>query len=1298
MQEFQKKLRQVLYNKKNTKNQVLAFIKSSINAGEYEVAINSNPILKRIKLSGGIYEKVDDIQIRDPYEFTNDFKRELFWVVYNINQEFDLINRFLYAKDKFERLFFLSKLEEAQEHLHTVKREFGENLWTIEMSLLLKENQFGTKENWSELSYYLKRLKSPFYQFIVNFYSKRIEENMSLENCFAQFQNDIDGVISDAQVKDFLVFKSLFIANFDYAYSDFEGVLYISNLFGAIDQYLIAIEVLTKLVSINSNNDKLVLQIAKKLNSKINNEHRLVNIINLLDDKSEVIKLRDSQSVLFIIDEYSKGNFDDCISLCIDCISSNPVLFEPYEIYCKSLININSDFIPTNISLVVDKILHSIYKALLYNYESEKERNRMLKYSLTLQSFNFGKQLSAFGAVLSGDLFSNQHLITGSISSLINNPRLLSLNLYNREDYVIKKNSIYKELASFNTNIFVSGNSQAFALTQSKNKLQMDVYLARRLYCQSEFIRVINVLECYVDQKVSPFYYDNILFLLFESYLNTNQLDKALQLSATILTDNRFYTNKFNVFELTKRIKGEGYDRFAQFIELPIIFSTIIKDYDLYEVYIEFMIFCDEEYPSKLLIEDLVTRFSLEKVIYFLKEVCTVSTMQYSLEFSSIDKAEQERFEICNKLKDLDKANSSVYDKEIRDILKSGAVRKAIKEVNEGRLYVNVESLKSHHLNNISESFARYKEIELTTKDKSLVGFNATKDRNLKSIDFIQKEANPHFSHPAFLAFKSIYLETRDKFLFSKEYGLDSCLSANFRHGAIKNHIRSVFEKLNLITAKLEDKYVNNLYWEEKLGLDKDLNFNVQERLRRFSKEIDDFTMFIVNNLVQIQTERQPEKKDGLFKYYTDDNLLWNFFEESKDRFTSVDSIIDILYAGLINVTLREICLNIYKTFTRSINKTYQELIEGLQSDLRVIGINNQCELLPNILKSSTNIQKELEVIADWFILNTTSSSSLLDIETIINASKEYINRINPNNCINPSIYIEFPLPANSSLIFVFNILFNNIIEHSKLNADEINVKVDVFSPKDNYIEVRVTNTISDIVNIAETNRKLQGIKDNWNNHENIERSNVEGGSGFDKIKRILIYDAIAKTDKFEYFVTNQEVSVSLFLPYVSTLANIENIILASIEYNNHLNNRHDSMLNVEIQGDVTFVAYTNLIFAFNILFDELVEFSGLPVEELKIIIEILVPESDYLELKFKSNLSKEIVNEDVFTKLKQVKDNWNNLDIEISSSGDGKGFDKIKSILVNEAFAKTDKFDFFIDKDKFQLSLFLPLNAYLNE
>ncbi len=1294
MTDLQKKIRPILNNSKYPVNQALTYFKNVLSAGEFEEAINSKPSFRKVKLKDKNFQNLEDIVLRDPFVFTNNLKKELFWLLYNIKNDSEIINQFLQYKIEFEKLFFLCKYDKANEILESVRLNFGENLWTIEMTLLLREHEFGTKANWTELSNLLSTLKFPFYQFFISFFSKRIEENMSFENCISQFQSDFDQVYSDSLVKDFLVFKSLYnTANYDYSHKNLEGVLFLANLFTSIDQYLISMDVLVKLISIDSNNDKFILQYILKIYPDFSNDNRLINIINLLDSKNDFLILKETDSILHIIDEYSLGNFINCIDLCLNKLMIEPTIFELYEIYCKSLINLNLPFKETQISKLVDKVLLYTYNSLLYNSDSVNYCQKLLKYSLTFLSFNIGKQISSFVTTLDNDEYLNRHALISCMSSQINNPRLLSLDLYYRENGIVNKTHYFDFSESFKTNRLIGGNNDKYELL-STYKPQLEVYLTRNLFKLSRFDEVIMISEKYIGVAISPFYYDNILSLLFESYLKTDRLRQAIILTATILSDRVFFTNKFDLRILTQRVKEQGQDNFIGLIEMPILFSSVEKDYELYDIYIDFMMFHDEEYPSRLNVQKIISESSLEKVVYFLKEVCTISTIKYSMEFPSISDAEQERNEICTLLKSLDSQNALLYDKEIADILRIGAVRKALKEVNDGRLFINVESLKKLQSKNIRESFNRYKEIESTTKDKNLIGYNPSKEIQWLSPDLQSRENDLLLDNPTFLAFKSIYIETREKFLFSKEYGLDSCLSTNFRHGSVKNHLRSVFEKLNLITSKNGDFYEDNDYWADRNGLDYYSNYKVQERLKRFSNDIDEYAVYIKDNLIQIQTERHQENVEGMFTYFFNDKSLWDFFQEYKDRFSSENSIIEILYSDLTNITVSKIYENIYKKLTIDINKKYQQLIEGLYSDLKELGLTNQCELLPNILKSSTYIQTELHVIAEWFILNTTSSSSLLEIETIVNASVEYTNKINPTKLINPEITVQFPLPGHSSLIYVFNILFNNIIEHSKLSNNDLIVKVDVLNPHGNYLEIKVTNTISDLVDINKVKTELLAIKNNWNNNENLELSNIEGGSGFTKIKRILLYEAIAKTDKFDFSVNKSEVVISLFLPFKATMVLIDNIIDISL-------NIFYSKINAEKRLEpIVMIHYPNyyvkssLIVVFNLLMENIIKHSLLSIEEIQIKIEVLESNNGNIEVKLTNNISSKVDISKIKNSLQLVKENWNSENNDQSNFDEKSGFDKVKQILLYDTLSKTDKFEFEIIDKELSISIFLPSNV----
>src|SRR5690606_11352382 len=128
------------------------------------------------------------------------------------------------------------------------------------------------------------------------------------------------------------------------------------------------------------------------------------------------------------------------------------------------------------------------------------------------------------------------------------------------------------------------------------------------------------------------------------------------------------------------------------------------------------------------------------------------------------------------------------YNDEIDEINKKISVRNVIKEVNNGRLFVDIDKLKEQLIEKYNDDFNRLLRIVGEKKNNNLVGFNASKPRNWEASlkEQIQEDSNS-YNEADFIAFKNIYYEVREQFLFSKEYGLDSSLSTRIRHGALEN-------------------------------------------------------------------------------------------------------------------------------------------------------------------------------------------------------------------------------------------------------------------------------------------------------------------------------------------------------------------------------------------------------------------------------------------------------------------------------------------------------------------------------
>lgn len=1135
--EYKKIVRSILSNRRLTVANQINQIKLNINPGEYKDALKLHPFFNRILISKPFFTSTADIHLKEPFSFTKDFKKEFKWITNILESYYEEINLFLELKNKFENHLILDEFDKAIKIIKEVEYAFGISLWSIEATLIIEEKVRGSESNWNLLTQYLNEINNSIYEFSINSSSKRIELKLSYESFLNQFQNDINSINADGIIEDFFVFKNFNIVNYEYKYSDLSSVIYVSNIFSVIDQYLILIDVILYNISKSQQYDKLFLSFVKRAISKIPNDVRLTNVYNIINDKKEIILSKNNDDVIECLNLYYSGNFENALEKAKLGILEHPTEYEFYQLYCKSLINLNLSFKSFESGETIYTILLNTYNLLTFKKDDADSWNKQLKTSLILMNTNFGKQI--FGLLAEIEGVDDGNFIIGFLSSSYNSQNNIYLN--NKRSSIVENFNTLTQNHSFKIQLYKNGLDTHFEGNISNSPLQSLVTEAIRNFKLENYDKVISILIPQIDLNNNSYYYERKIHLLFYSFLNLKLLKESLELFGSIFFDESIITRKINHFELYNEINNSLIkDNFVSLIEYPILYSLIIKEYDLYEAYDDFMCSYDIFSIEDLEIDSFIETHSLEKTIYFLNNVTTIDTLKYSTEYQSINDVEEDRIKILNILISIDSIKKINYESEINEIYRINSVRKVLKEVDEGRLYIDVTSLKEVQNKKFKDDFKRFKEIETSSSSKTLLGFNTSNTRNWEKALTEKNEIDEKYNSADYLAFKSIYLESRENFLFSKEYGLDSCLSTRIRHGALKNHIRSVFEKLDLVTSKLKEKYRENDKWANQLISVPETNICVQKLLKQFSKEIDDYTTFIVERLIQIETEKSVENKNGLFQYYTNDELLYVFYLEHKKYFDSIESTIDIILNNLVNYTLINLQKTIINAFTKEIPAQFHKIIERTVSELRNLNLPNDCDLITNFSKSNTEIQNELEYLSEWFYLNTTSSTSLLSIETIINASLNLTNRINPLYNLEPKINVENIFAGYSNLIFVFNIMFKNVIEHSKLDSNKVNLEIDSSIDEINgYALLKFSHNLNSTFDYSTNKDKLEAIKQNWNNHEDIDRSNKEGESGYDKIKRILLYEALAKTDKFDYSISKKLISITLFFPYKKPL--IEN-------------------------------------------------------------------------------------------------------------------------------------------------------------
>lgn len=1128
--EIKRKLFHPRINKKN----FLAHLKVESDYSTFKKktkGIIQNPYGKIALMANPLPNSYEKLRSNNIIPHSGNIESEVAWLMYSITEYAQLINEFIRLKNKFEYYYILNEYENAEQILNEIERNICFSNWGAENRILLTQEKSGTEKNWLILDEFSKKVKDPLALFLLEQSSKKAESNFS----YVRYKDNFESIIQGTQefLHEYLCFKAIYPAYT--GFKNYSFLINVESISSIIDRYLLLIDVLIELIS--KNKTKFVLQVIEDLINRIPNDTRLIQISNIIsNDKIEIIGKED---LIKYIDQYTLGNYNFCVEGSTEIIKKYPTSIELFVIYLKSLIEEQLEFKMTNVSDNIDNILLKLYNVLVLNEDFSSSIEGLLKITLKCFSSNWSKQL--FGVISEHARLTDEkylHQFYNLINSEFNNSKILNYINVLGQDCSISSFDFYKDSDSISAEINVNINKANYRKIEENQNISVkrkDFYIAQALTNGGNPSVLVEHLEVISNKEdLSIITNRDVTELLYNNYIEESNSEAALGLYVKSFFKNKHLVYRLDNVKLLNLINEEENSKPIPSIDLAIFY--FISTPDVYEQYVKYDEFLESkqiERPTQLIKNNSIIE---EKIKFFLKEICNIELMHHSLYFEGTDDIENERLVLLKYLLVIDKTNEAEYIKEITDITQKSKIRKALREVNKGRITINTQQLKNKEENNIKDNFLRYKD---------LVVFSNT--HNLKSLDATSKMLNEYFNSledkslrdkvvnindPAFISFKSMFLDLRDKFILSKDFGLDGYLSTRIRHGTFLNHIRSIFESFNLMSQKRNQNYEKNDFWSDKTPHSlKAQSSEIQKAIMEFSKQIDDFTEYIIKELIQVKSEKHTQHQNAFFDFSLSDSMLAYLFKESKDEIATHSSFLDYVFEFLeasIEISLK----NIRGVFQQKIKDDYTKIIDDFENEIRkIIGYKSFVDLTNSIVKCKTNIQTELDSISKWFNVSNPSSDNLLDFETIIKTAVEITNTIYPQNQINPDIIVDNNIffVGGVNIIYLIRILLDNIIKHSKLQDSNYNSKIQVDISNNNFLKLSISNNFDNRYR-EEIIQKLNLAKEKWSNNEDFSKSNIEGGSGLDKIRRILSVDMKMNNYSFDFLVNENHLVIIIIM------------------------------------------------------------------------------------------------------------------------------------------------------------------------
>jgi len=1103
----------------------------------------------------------------------NDIVKEIRWYTYNIKKHYEKINLYLKLEHSVYSYILTGNYKQAKKILLQIDNEICISHWSIEQNLIIAEYESGFKKNKEILSNLINNKNQNLTNTFARYQSVRVEKNLS----FFTYEDILDPYIKKHPdyLQDLLNYKLNFFKGDNY--KNFGFILGFLNGFSIIDNYNLYIGIISLMISRRDNTEHI--DVIKKSLLELKDLLQDIRLDNLLISVGEIGNLTlsdENLSYLKILDFYTEGKYYDVIDNVKEVLLRNSLYFELYELYIKSLINLGLDFEnffeSNSISYNALSTLNNIIRKN-NNYQESIANSYKMYNSLGLNSWTC-KFYSYFLAEHS-DSHSNVDIQQFSmVYSNYFNPALcfslreLSIKYLNK----LETNVTESETISFWKRIF----SRIFNLENEGVEKESKTASYREAFYNIKILQVnkdfISALEQYNElEKNEYFTYETnlphnkeeLIYAKFKCLLNLNELDGAINLTIESLFKNKFLKNKLSSQFLIDKITSFDNERLIKDISSSILlhlYEYLIDNNDLWIAYDEFMVHENLEFPKEL--EKNQQKYSKSKLIYFLKNICKQDVYDSSPSFESQDELDNERVEICRLLSELDNENFEDYINEIAEINRNQLIRKGIKQIDESKIYVDVDGVRNSLDKDIRESFERslklfnlpldqIKKIDDTTESLLIPYFSKKNDIKNDSLQNIKLTSYSRFSQ-----FTDMFSKIRDKFIASNEFGIDTYLSMRIRHGTLLGEIRSVFELYNLITKKEDtsNNYQENFFWKDKLRFKSDsIAVTFSEIMSKFSSEIDNICNDLKNNKIQIKTEKK--NSEGLFDYSFNESELAQIFRYQIGDITEYEEFFDIVITILWDRT-EKILYNIRENISNSIKtqmiSLLSDLSRNLENQIDKFEYTELNEIISNITSCQTEISNELDKISSWFKRSNSKSINEFDLDLPINASLTILKRIFKEYYnLNPKIEIDCPIMFEGEnfphFTYIMQNLFHNILTHSKLNSRELSIKIEA-KLLDNILHLKVENNFSENLSLEEINNKISYTKELLlQNHDN-EKTRAEDGTGYIKIRKTLVTDLVRKDYFINIFEVNEE---RIFRTQVSF--EIDN--LQKILYNENINN-----------------------------------------------------------------------------------------------------------------------------------------------
>lgn len=1076
------------------------------------------------------------------FGFTASLQSNLDWMSLSIVRYSRELTAFLNEAASFRKAFVLGSYEEASRVLDTIVAGFGYSLWVLEKSFLLAEYAHGLESNKQLLTQIIEDDSNHrLLAFLAQFLSLRCETKLSNENYRIRLDRALDAD-EEYPLAHYVRYR------LDDARMDVSSVAplitYYEGPTPIIDRYLTFIAILQCCAVAGDKYSEVAKNALSRIAGFVD-DPRVNGLLHFFNPEREQAWNMLASQLINILDDYTCGNYQESAIESAKVLIDNPEVWELYYIYVRSLDHLGKPFdqffpehstaasILEHVNLVIrtgkshstsldyiSKISTSLWRdplayGLLNFYEEE-----------TLGSPND----HAYRLMLLNSACSNP-----SFAGIYGNPE--KANAFLKQLSSRAGQGITVKLMRAITALSVTGDS--LELPEAIPETRRRIYTAEIHRMAGRSQQAISVLQPLLtrmlagDMPEGIYSCDRIVKVLFRIHLETGDLGGCTDLVVRLFLRNERLIRKLPLVELTNAIDEALPTEVIQKITYPILYSmAATKPRAVYVPYDNFLSNVGITRPTQLM--SIADQFDPRELREFLFRVCAIDVLACSYHFQGTRDLEAERIRICQFLSEIDPARSKTYSDEISTITSRSLIKEGMRQIEGSKIYVDEKGIRATGRKLLEESFSRYRELASMSSIDTIrmldpenlhlyiITPEGLERRPISASDLDLAGSQTRIVPSSlFLTFIELFMDIRDRFIASGDYGLDGYLSVRVRHGVLQNQVRSPFEALHLISEKdtTTGEYLSNPFWDDRLedcspeGLEL-----IQKSLATFSREVDDLALELNKDMIQVRTEKK--NANGLFNYAFESAELFQMFENEFINIDDFEQFMDGIFRVLWKRT-EENLASIREVISSELKNRVYERIGQLDREIRTnVAPFQAAELLHNIASCQTRVQNTLESVAQWFTISGSSLIPEFGLNELINICVESINNIYPHKKISPAVKTSENLRIDGSFFTPFfdimRTLLDNVIIHSSLPPEDMDVQIAV-EVTDSHLTIRIKNRLEEQVRQADPVKVLKLSHSTVKTSDIIKVIASEGRSGLIKVRKIMIIDLQRKDSSIDF-------------------------------------------------------------------------------------------------------------------------------------------------------------------------------------